>query len=263
LDYSGWARSGRDGRVHPVTLGVDPAGLGSADWAACWQGGMPAVPTGGCVYGVALNHVDELAALGAALAEPPYKAPPKAPILYVKPANTWSGPFADIVVPDGIDTVEVSASVALVFGRDTTRIRACTAWQHVEGLTLVADLSVPSPSFYRPPVRFKCLDGFCAIGPWVAQPHAALQSGNVTLEVRVDGSLAQSLSLRGLVRDAANLIEDISAFMTFRAGDVLMLGSGPGRPIVRPGQRVSVSCAGLGRLENRLIRVDASGSPAL
>ncbi len=256
MDYSGWARSGRDGRVHPVTLGVDPGGLSAADWSACWQGGLPAVPTSGCVYGVALNHGDELAALGSALSEPPYKAPPKAPILYVKPANTWSGPFADIVVPHGIDTVEVCASLGIVFGRDTTRVAAGQAWEHVEGLTLVADLSIPSSSFYRPPVRFKCVDGFCAIGPWVVRPDAAMRSGNVTLEVRVDGSLAQSVSLRGLVRDAAKLIEDISDFMTFRAGDVLMLGCGPGRPIARPGQRVSISCAGVGRLENRLIRLD-------
>lgn len=254
MDYSGWARSGRDGRVHPVTLGVDPAGLGSADWSRCWRGGLPAVPTTGCVYGVALNHTDELAVLGAAMTEPPYKAPPVAPVLYVKPANTWSGPFADIVVPEGIDAVEVCASLGIVFGRDTTRVTARNAWRHIEGLTLVADLSVPSPSFYRPPVRFKAVDGFCAIGPWVVNSPSEPRSVSFAIEVSVDGEQAQRISLHGLVRDAAQLVEDISDFMTFRAGDVLMLGCGPGRPVARPGQRIAVSCAGVGRIENRLIR---------
>ena len=31
--------------------------------------------------------------------EAPYKAPPKAPVLYVKPANTWSENGATIAVP--------------------------------------------------------------------------------------------------------------------------------------------------------------------
>ncbi|MEO8806572.1 MAG: fumarylacetoacetate hydrolase, partial [Burkholderiaceae bacterium] len=38
----------------------------------------------GTVYGTLLNHRDALAALGNAVNEPPYKAAPKAPILYIK-----------------------------------------------------------------------------------------------------------------------------------------------------------------------------------
>ncbi|MEP7298880.1 MAG: fumarylacetoacetate hydrolase, partial [Burkholderiales bacterium] len=43
----------------------------------------------GTVYGTLLNHRDALAALGNTVTEPPYKAAPKAPILYIKPRNTW------------------------------------------------------------------------------------------------------------------------------------------------------------------------------
>jgi 5-oxopent-3-ene-1,2,5-tricarboxylate decarboxylase/2-hydroxyhepta-2,4-diene-1,7-dioate isomerase len=44
----------------------------------------------GTVYGTLMNFRGELDALGAQMNEAPYKAPPKAPVLYVKPANTWS-----------------------------------------------------------------------------------------------------------------------------------------------------------------------------
>ena len=40
------------------------------------------------VYGAALNDRATLARLGGQLHEPPYLAPPVAPVLYVKPANT-------------------------------------------------------------------------------------------------------------------------------------------------------------------------------
>ena len=46
-------------------------------------------PTG-TVYGALLNFRAELDALAPQMNQPPYKAPPKAPVLYVKTANTWS-----------------------------------------------------------------------------------------------------------------------------------------------------------------------------
>ena len=48
-------------------------------------------PTRGTVYGTLLNHLDALAALGDQVHAAPYKAPPRAPILYIKPRNTVVG----------------------------------------------------------------------------------------------------------------------------------------------------------------------------
>ena len=59
---------------------------------------MSHFPTG-TVYGTLLNFRAEWDALGARMSEAPYKAPPKAPVLYVKPANTWSTDGAAIAVP--------------------------------------------------------------------------------------------------------------------------------------------------------------------
>ena len=47
------------------------------------------MPTG-TVYGTLLNFKTELAAMQPQMNQPPYKAPPQAPVLYIKPANTWS-----------------------------------------------------------------------------------------------------------------------------------------------------------------------------
>ena len=42
----------------------------------------------GNVYGALLNHRSALTELGPKVAEPPYNAAPRAPVLYVKPRNT-------------------------------------------------------------------------------------------------------------------------------------------------------------------------------
>ena len=54
----------------------------------------------GTVYGVLLNHRAALEALGAAAHELPYKAPPKAPVLYLKPRNTLVPPGAPLCIDD-------------------------------------------------------------------------------------------------------------------------------------------------------------------
>ena len=76
---------------------------------------MSFTPTG-TVYGVLLNFRAEFDALAPQMNQPPYKAPPKAPVLYVKTANTWSPHGSAIPVPAQVDAVEVGATIAMVIG---------------------------------------------------------------------------------------------------------------------------------------------------
>ena len=85
---------------HPTT----PGASASPYWPA------------GTVYGTLLNFRDEVAALSAQMTQPPYKAPPQAPVLFVKTANTWSANGAAVPVPERVPEVEVGATVAMVIG---------------------------------------------------------------------------------------------------------------------------------------------------
>ena len=56
------------------------------------------------------------------------------------------------------------------------------------------DLSMPHASFFRPPVKFKCLDGFLGIGGTLrdAQKKPAIRR-EFRLEVRINGELKQTV----------------------------------------------------------------------
>jgi len=206
----------------------------------------------GTVYGTLLNHVDALAALGAAVHEPPYKAPPKAPVLYIKPRNTWAGEGDAVVVPAGVDELEIGATLGLVIGRTACRVTEAEALSFVAGCVIVNDVSVPHASYYRPSLRFKARDGFCPIGPFVTRE----QLGSIDalqVQVEIDGRVVQRSSTAGLIRPAARLLAEVSEFMTLSPGDVLMLGVAAGAPRARAGQRVSIVIDGLGRLGNPLV----------
>lgn len=204
-------------------------------------------------YGALFNHSAALAALGDAVHAAPYKAPPKAPVLYIKPRNTFAGHGDAVVVPAGVDELEIGATLGIVIGREACRVSEAEALACVAGYTVCNDLSVPHASYYRPSLRFKCGDGFLPLGPWVVASRHVAAPDALAVRVHLDGRLVQQTSTAGMQRPVARLIAEVSAFMTLAAGDLLMLGVAAGAPRARAGQRVRIDIDGIGALENPLL----------
>lgn len=200
-------------------------------------------PVAGAVYGTLLNDRAALDALGDAVNAAPYKAPPKAPILYVKPRNSLAGHGAQVVVPDDAG-VQVGGSLGIVIGRSASRVSVDRALDVVAGYTIVADLSVPHASVYRPSVRFRARDGFCVVGPaLVARRHVAHPDA-LAIEVTIEGRPAFTANTATSVRGVAQLLADVTEFMTLAPGDILTMGVPHGSPIAHAGDRASISIGG-------------------
>jgi 5-oxopent-3-ene-1,2,5-tricarboxylate decarboxylase/2-hydroxyhepta-2,4-diene-1,7-dioate isomerase len=214
-------------------------------------------PTRGTVYGTLLNHRDALVALGDQVHAAPYKAPPKAPILYIKPRNTIIGHRVPVVVPADADELEMGATLGVVIGRTASRVTESEALAFVAGYTVVNDISVPHASVYRPSMRLKCHDGFCPMGPAIVARALVPAPDALGISVAIDGETVQRSSTAGLVRPVARLIADVTEFMTLFAGDVLTVGVAANAPRARAGQTVTVTVHGVGQLENMLV---AAGS---
>lgn len=210
-------------------------------------------PPRGTVYGTLLNYRGALAALGDAVHKPPYKAPPKAPVLYIKPANTWISDGAPIPVPSDVDALQMGAALGVVIRCTACRVPAESALDYVAGYTVVNDVSVPHDSYYRPSIRLKCRDGFCPISPVIVDRTRVADPDALVVRVFVDGALRQQNTTANLIRSTARLIADITEFMTLSAGDVLLTGVPENAPLARAGQRVAIEIEGVGRLENPLI----------
>jgi 5-oxopent-3-ene-1,2,5-tricarboxylate decarboxylase/2-hydroxyhepta-2,4-diene-1,7-dioate isomerase len=248
----------------PVTIGAAlawPAGRAQAEdrppasWPAAQRFAPPAV---GTVYGTLLNHRDALAALGDAVHQPPYKAPPRAPVLYIKPRHCLAGHGAAVEVPADAQALEVGAQLGIVIGREACRVREAEALAHVAGYTVCSDLSVPHGSYYRPSLRFKARDGFLPLGPWVLAARHLPQPDALEVVVQIDGREAQRYASAGMQRGVAKLIADVSEFMTLSPGDLLMLGAGPAAPLARAGQTVRITIEPIGTLEHRLVAEGAA-----
>ena len=214
---------------------------------------VPPYRLSGVVYGTLLNHRTALAALGAAVDQPPYQRAPRAPVLYLKPRNTLAVSGAPVAVPAGVDELEIGAALGLVIGRTACRLSPANALEHLAGYLIVNDVSVPHLPYYRPSVRCKARDGFCPLGPRVVPRTAVANPDALTIRVYVDGERKQAATTAELLRSAARLLAEVTDFMTLAPGDVLAAGAASPAPRVRAGQCARIEIEELGFIESPFV----------
>lgn len=207
----------------------------------------------GVVYSALLNDPRQITALGDATHQPPYKAPPQHPVLAVRPRNTLATDGDAIAVPAGVGAVRTGACLGLVVGRPCCRVPVADALGMVAGYLVANDLSLPLQSHYRPAARQMARDGFCPLGAQVVPASAVADPDHLAIHLLIDGQPAWQGHTGGRVRGVAQLLADVSDFMTLQPGDVLLLGISADAPLAHIGQRMDVAIDGIGSLHNTLV----------
>jgi 5-oxopent-3-ene-1,2,5-tricarboxylate decarboxylase / 2-hydroxyhepta-2,4-diene-1,7-dioate isomerase len=214
---------------------------------------FPPYRLSGVVYGCLLNDKAGLLALGDAVDKAPYRGAPKAPVLFMKPRNTLALSGASVVVDETTGVLAIGASLGIVMGSSAARITVDGAKACIAGLMLVADLSVPHASFYRPSIRMKARDGSCLLGSVMPYAEAITLDFGLEISVSIDGAVVKRISPEDMVRPMTRLIADISDFLTLDPGDVVLFGSTTPLPTARAGQTFAIEAAALGRLQGSLV----------
>jgi 5-oxopent-3-ene-1,2,5-tricarboxylate decarboxylase / 2-hydroxyhepta-2,4-diene-1,7-dioate isomerase len=204
------------------------------------------------VYGCLMHHRAEHTALGEAMQAMPYLEPPKAPTLYIKPSNTFNAWGGSLPLPAPDAQLLARACLGLIFeqnqplavikpARSAISLIAKSAFR----IALFTDFSLPHASFYRPPVKFNCLDGSLALA---GQSHALAHLNDLnTLDIQtwVNGQLVHRYASADWIRTALAQWQAVNEFIAFEAGDVLMMGCPPDAPLVGAGDVVEVRCEGM------------------
>jgi 5-oxopent-3-ene-1,2,5-tricarboxylate decarboxylase/2-hydroxyhepta-2,4-diene-1,7-dioate isomerase len=215
---------------------------------------VPPYQLSGVVYATLLNHRSAWQELGEAVNHPPYDAPPKAPVLYVKPRNTLAASGDPVPVPAGVSELELEASLGLVIGRPACRLEEARALEYLAGYLIVNDVSIPHRPYYRPSIRARARDGFCPVGPRVVPRAAIANPDDLAIRVFIDGKLRQQTGTSQLVRSIRRLLADVTDFMTLSPGDILAVGAAAPAPRVRAGQQARIEIDGIGQLESPFVQ---------
>jgi len=209
------------------------------------------------VYGTLLNDQATLTRMAGTFTQAPYKALPVHPVLYIKPANTYAGPGAQVEIPADPGVVRIDATLGVVMARDARRVSADEAMAYVGAYLIASDITLPHDDLYRPPLLQRCRDGFCPMTPPL-QASPGFKPDSAVIEISINKQPVHRRSLQDLHRSIAQLISDVSAYMTLAAGDVLLVGVPEGAPLARPGDHIRIDVAKLGSLEHELIAEGAA-----
>lgn len=210
-------------------------------------------PITGTVYGTLLNFKGELERLGDDVNNEPYFSPPIAPVLYIKPVNTFNCYGGSIPMPVGISKLEMGAALGIVIGKKAVAVDESTALSYVAGYTIVNDVRIPHDSLYRPAIHFQARDGFCPIGPWIIDRHGVDNPDNISIRVFINNKLQQENSTSNLVRSVSRLLADVTEFMTLNPGDLLLVGVPEDAPQAKVGDKIRIVIDGIGSLENVIV----------
>jgi len=215
-----------DVRVDPQAGTVAWQGRSRAASTFAWQ-----PPVTGAVYGTLLNDRAALVALAEAAGRPPYKASPKAPVLYVKPRNTRSAYGWPIVVPAGVPALAMGACLGVVIGRTARYVSEKDALRHVAGYCVVNDVSERDFQLKKSGSQWskgKGCDTFGPLGPWLVTADEVKDPQNLAMWLDVNGERRQRGNTKTMIFGVATLVADVSRYMTLLPGDVITTGTPPG-----------------------------------
>jgi 5-oxopent-3-ene-1,2,5-tricarboxylate decarboxylase/2-hydroxyhepta-2,4-diene-1,7-dioate isomerase len=205
----------------------------------------------GTVVALGLNYADHVKELSKELTVTTQDEP----LVFFKSAGSLIGHRGRTRRPKGVAFMHYECELAVVIGRTARKVRAADAMAHVAGYTVCNDYAVRDhlENWYRPNLRVKNRDGGTVLGPWLVDAADVPDPHSLALRTAVNGHVTQRGNTADLINDIPALIEYLSAFMTLRAGDVILTGTPDGVVNVDVGDEVVTEIDGIGRLVNTIV----------
>lgn len=131
--------------------------------------------------------------------------------------------------PDVTERVDYEAEVAFIIGKDAYRVPPEQAKEYVFGYTLVNDVSAREvQTRHKQFYLGKSLDTFTPIGPCIVTADELSFPPEIGVRCYVNGELRQDGNTRQWIFSIQDVIADLSAGMTLRAGTIVSMGTPAG-----------------------------------
>lgn len=177
--------------------------------------------------------------------------PPGFPVLFIKATNTLNRPEGAVHAPGFVGRLDYEGELGIVIRRKAKDIKAKDFLDYVLGYTCLNDVTARDVQRHDGQwTRGKSMDGFCPVGPYVADD---VDPAALRLETRLNGKVVQQGCTADFITPIPQLIEFITASMTLEPGDVVATGTPAGVGPMVPGDRVEIDIEGIGVLKNHII----------
>lgn len=189
---------------------------------------LPKVPNGvrlgvpiagvGKFLGVGLNYADH--------AVDSKGMHPAEPVIFTKAISCLNGPNDDILLPRQAQKPDWEVELGVVIGRTARYVEVSEALAYAAGYVLVNDVS--DRGFQNASGQWdkgKGCDTFGPVGPYLVTADEVGDPQNLDLWLDLNGKRMQSGNTRNMIFSVAELIANISSYMTLYPGDIIATGT--------------------------------------
>lgn len=219
LDGAFWADGGPE-RVAAALAAGELTALADADGLRV---GAP-ITRPQAVLCIGQNYAAHAAESGA--------APPEVPILFFKHPNTVVGPFDDVAVPPGAQTVDWEVELGVVIGRRARYLSSPEeALAHVAGYVVSNDVSERDYQLQQSGGQWskgKCAETFNPVGPTLVTADEVGDPQALRLWSRVNGEPRQDSTTADMIFGVARIVHHLSQYVVLEPGDLINTGTPEG-----------------------------------
>jgi len=245
----------------PVELGklrkLDPRKLplvkGKPRLGAC-------VATPSKFVAIGLNYIDHAKETGSPI--------PEAPVVFYKAPSSMCGPNDNVIIPRESTQMDYEVELGFVIGRTARYVDKKDAMRYVAGYCVIDDVSERDFQLKRSGSQWskgKGCDTFGPTGPWLVTADEIKDPQNLDMWLDVNGQRRQTGNTRTMIFGVAELVADVSKYMTLLPGDVITTGTPPGVALgmkpepgwLKEGDIVTLGIQGLGEQRQKLVAAKA------
>ncbi len=237
----------QNGGLDELQILLDKEGANLPNVSADERWGSP-IARPGMIMCVGLNYADHAKESGMDI--------PKEPLVFMKAANTISGPFDSVDIPRNSTKTDWEVELGVVLKRDVLYLEdEAAAAEAIAGYCVINDLSERAFQLEKGGqwVKGKSCPGFSPAGPYLVTPDEIEDVLSLPMKLSVNGVQKQNGNTNTMIFKPAYTIWYLSQLMLLEAGDLISTGTPPGVGLgfdppeyLSSGDQVELSIEGLG-----------------
>ncbi len=215
----------------------------------------PCIATPPKFVAIGLNYTDHAKETGAPL--------PVQPVVCFKAQTSLVGANDNVMVPADSTQLDYEVELGFVIGRTARHVPVKDALRYVAGYCIVNDVSERDFQLKRSGSQWskgKGCDTFGPVGPWLVTSDEIKDPQNLDMWLDVNGERRQTGNTRTMIFGVAELVADVSRYMTLLPGDLITTGTPPGVALgmkppnwLQAGDVVTLGIQGLGEQRQRIV----------
>jgi 2-keto-4-pentenoate hydratase/2-oxohepta-3-ene-1,7-dioic acid hydratase in catechol pathway len=209
---------------------------------------------------IGLNYIDHAKETNSPI--------PEHPIVFFKAPSCIVGANDNVVIPRHSTQMDYEVELGIVIGRTARYVEPKNALRHVAGYCVINDVSEREFQLRKSGTQWskgKGCDTFGPLGPWLVTADEIKDPQNLDMWLDVNGARRQTGNTKTMIFGVAEVVADVSSYMTLLPGDVITTGTPPGvalgmkpEPVwLKTGDVVTLGIQGLGEQKQRMVPLKA------